>query len=197
MTDNQNITIETYENGITQYFESTDKEVTGEFKDYIDSFLALVPQDAAILEIGSATGRDADYIESQGYTVTRTDVVEGFLDYQREQGHTVEKYDAIAGDLSKTFDLIIATAVFLHFDDEQFSQALHNTKRHLNPGGYFAISLKQGEGEEYSEHKMDSPRYFKYWDKKTLQTALTDVGFSIHAVSESPDRKWIRCIAQT
>ena len=82
---NHTITLKTYEDGTQKYIDDTRSEVIGEFKTHIDNALAKINKNANILEIGTATGRDADYIESKGYTVTRTDIVEGFLDYQRQQ----------------------------------------------------------------------------------------------------------------
>lgn len=59
----------------------------GFVKDWIDTVLAGLPQDAKIPEFGSAFGRDADYIESKGYKVQRTDVTPGFVKLLQSQGH--------------------------------------------------------------------------------------------------------------
>ncbi len=195
--ENQTITLKTYEDGTQKYIDDTRSEVTGEFKTYIDAALAKINKNADILEIGTATGRDADYIESKGYTVTRTDIVEGFLDYQRQQGKTIEKFDAINGNLNRQFDLILALAVFHHFTENQFLKALQNTKQHLKPGGYFALSLKQGTGEKYSNEKMENPRYFLYWTPEKLETVLSQNGFIIDTLEETVDGKWLQCIAST
>lgn len=194
--DNQAITLATYEAGVLNYVHDTAKEVTGEFATYIQKFLSYIPTTAAILEVGSGTGRDADYIESFGYTVTRTDVVEGFLELQRTQGKTTQRFDVLSDDLEKQFDLVIAHAVFLHFTAEQFSAAVRNVRKHLKPDGYFALVMKQGAGEEYSTHKMNSPRFFKYWEAAELKKQLESEGFSIVHFEASETYKWLRYIVK-
>ncbi len=197
MADNNNlsITLNTYEGGIQKYIDDTRSEVFGEFRDYIDAFLEGLDMHADILEIGSATGRDADYIEKLGYRVTRTDIVDGFLDYQRKQGKSIEKFDVINDNLYRQFDLIISLAVFHHFNREQFGKAIRNTIRHLKKGGCLALSVKQGEGEEYSEEKMEKPRYFLYWQIEELQSALKTYGFQILTIQEADKGKWLQVIA--
>lgn len=48
---------------------------SGEFKVWQDSFLSRIPQGGSILEIGSASGRDARYFAEKGYKVVCTDIV--------------------------------------------------------------------------------------------------------------------------
>lgn len=125
--NNQDITLATYEVEVQKYIDRTPSIISDGFKAYIDLFLSKIPLTADILEIGCATGRDADYIETPGYRVTRTDIVEAFILYQRRLGREIESYSAIDGDMARSFDLIIATAVFLHFSDTQFRAAVANT----------------------------------------------------------------------
>jgi GNAT superfamily N-acetyltransferase len=67
------VTLQSYESQINAYIEKTPPQVEGVFKRWIDATLTRVQQDAHIIEIGSAFGRDAAYIESKGFTVERTD----------------------------------------------------------------------------------------------------------------------------
>ena len=72
-TDNQTVTLNTYELNAQNYIDRTPSSIEGDYKQYLDNFLSCVGKEAKILEIGSAVGRDADYIDSKGYSVTRTD----------------------------------------------------------------------------------------------------------------------------
>ena len=94
------------------YISRTPHKVKGVFKEYIDDFLSRITRDADILKIGSATGRDANYIEKQGYHVYRTDITKAFIEHQKNLGKHIDVFDALTGDLKKPFDLIIATAVY-------------------------------------------------------------------------------------
>ncbi len=74
-----NITLQSYEQGVSEYISGTAAETNGSIKAWIDNFLDLLPLNAHIIEIGSAFGRDAQYIESCGFSVKRTDATIGFV----------------------------------------------------------------------------------------------------------------------
>jgi hypothetical protein len=63
--------------------------------------LSYLPKTAAILELGSAHGRDADYIESLGYKIYRTDAVKAFVDYLQAKNHDASVLNAIDGKYPK------------------------------------------------------------------------------------------------
>ncbi len=193
-TNNQTLTLNTYEQMAQHYIDRTPTSIDGDYKQYLDNFLASVSKDAKILEIGSAVGTDADYIESKGYGVTRTDVVNAFLQYQRNKGKCISRFNVLEDRLHQYFDLIIASAVFLHFDLQQFDQAVVNVKNHLEKNGHFALAMKKGRGEEYTSEKMESPRYFRYWTEPELATRLHNNGFSADIATGS-DNKWLYCLA--
>jgi 2-polyprenyl-3-methyl-5-hydroxy-6-metoxy-1,4-benzoquinol methylase len=193
--DNQIITLNTYENKTHNYIERTPNKVEGWFKEYLDKILTFVSKDSEILEVGSATGRDADYMETEGYRVIRTDVVQGFIDYQSELNKEIFKFNVINDNLNRKFDLIIATAVFLHLDEKQFRKSLLNVKKHLNYNGLFAITLKKGSGEVFNSERMDSDRFFKYWEQEEFENILKEYQFDIKYSNIAEDDKWIQCIA--
>ena len=84
MDDNQRVTIDTYEKNAHLYIERTAATVANDLKEYFHTLLTNLPKDATILEIGSGAGRDANYIESLGYSALRTDVVEVFVNHQKK-----------------------------------------------------------------------------------------------------------------
>lgn len=193
MDDNQKITLETYEKNAHLYLTRTTSEVADELKEYFHSLLKDLPKNADILELGSASGRDADYIESLGYSIVRTDVVEAFVNHQKERGKDAEIFNAINGNLNKRFNLIIATASFLHFNRAQFEQAVENARNHLKTNGVLALVLKNGIGEEYSEYKMGT-RYFKYWTEEELTQCFTERNFTIKQTLRSGGGKWVHIV---
>ncbi|RWD43445.1 hypothetical protein [Mesorhizobium sp.] len=54
----------------------------------------------------------------------------------------------------------------------------------LNEGGRLAISLKRGDGEEWSDAKLGAPRYFCYWQPDRLEPVLRTAGFSGWTIKE-------------
>lgn len=193
-SNNVVITLNSYEQALEQYLVGTASEVSGEFKEHIDSFLQLLPPDANILEIGSGSGRDAQYIKDRGFSVQVSDVPKSFIIHLSTEGHSPIYFDAISTDLNQEFDAIIANAVLLHFNREQCIQALNNIHRHLVPGGFFLLRLKRGSGEEIASHKLGSPRYFKYWEANSFKEMIELIGFQVVSEHHTSDNLWLQYI---
>lgn len=193
-------TVQSYEDHVQDYIDGTPQEVSGILKEWLDKTLAMTPKDARILELGSAMGRDAAYLQSQGYTVECTDVTEGFVALLQEKGFNARKLNAITDDLGANYDLILASAVLLHFTREETAQVLRKIHESLNDGGIFAFTLKQGEGEETLTEKLGAPRFFCYWQADQIAEYLQDAGFEKIDITEgqvgSRNVQWLQIIAQ-
>lgn len=193
--DNQENTLKTYQDNFEKYFTETPSVVSGDFKEFFDLTISLLPENAKILEIGSGTGRDADYFESHGLTIKRTDVVSSFIEYQRNNGKTITPLNILTDEIEGKWDLVFANAVLLHFNAEQFSVILKKIASALNPNGIIAFTVKTGGDEEWSVHKMESPRFFKYWNMEELRTAVEGCGFKIEKLELATEDKRLFCIA--
>lgn len=190
-------TIQSYEQRAVDYIDGTPHDVNGVFKTFLDITVEGLPKHADILEIGSAFGRDAAYIESLGYSVQRSDITDAFIETLSNQGYDVEKLNVVDGNLGKERDLIFAQAVLLHLPKNEFIQALTNMASSLKVGGRLSFSLKEGEGEEVSEEKLHAPRYFKYWRADEVDEVLQSIGFvaRIETVDAGKNR-WLHVIAE-
>lgn len=193
-------TIATYDRHVPEYVARTSDIVSGAFQAWIDSALHDLPCDAAILELGSGHGRDALYIGTRGYAVSCTDATPAFVDHLRGLGLDAGHFNALTDSLAEDHDLIFANAVLLHFARDDFSAVLGRMAKALRPGGRFAFSLKQGDGETWSEAKLNAPRYFCYWQPDALPALLSKAGFSqwtIDAIAmEREHSDWIFVIAR-
>jgi SAM-dependent methyltransferase len=159
-----------------------------------------LPRDASILEIGSATGRDATFIEALGYRVQRSDACVAFVDQLRAQGHDVWLLDVLADDLGGPYDLVFANAVFPHFTDDDARLALKAIRAALRPGGTVGFTVKRGEGSEWSNVKLGVPRFFNYWDVAGIRRLLADSGYvdCEVTVDVAPDGcEWVHAIGRT
>src|SRR6185295_18833198 len=148
------VTLQSYERAISEYISGTPHEVYGSVKSWIDATLKLLPEHARIIEIGSAFGRDANYIESHGFTVERTDATEGFISLLQAMGHTVRRFNVLKDEFAAHYDLVFANAVFLHFTQEEIATVLGKVHAGLNERGILAFSVKKGEGEGWSTVKI-------------------------------------------
>lgn len=180
MDDNNNDkTLEAYETGLAEYNAAAIPDVVGSVKDWIDATLDLLPKGTKILELGSAHGRDADYIESKGYKVDRSDAAQAFVDYMHDMGHEAQTINALTDDFGGPYDTIYANAVLLHFTPEQCKTVLKHIHDSLNADGLLSFSVKIGEGSVWSDRKLKSSRFFTYWQEQPLKRLLSENGFDV------------------
>jgi SAM-dependent methyltransferase len=197
LKDLNDITVATYQNNFQKYKDVTPGIITGELKDWIDSFAKLLPENGKVFEIGSATGRDARYLSSLGYEVMCTDVIREALDTLSGEGFSTSPYDF--RDLPREewkgqFDGYLANAVLLHAPQHIFEQTLQYAHSILKRGGIAVIVLKSGMGQEMILDKMGAPRYFKYQNDDSLKMALAKMPFEVISVTHSEPKKWIRVL---
>ncbi|WP_436496638.1 class I SAM-dependent DNA methyltransferase [Actinokineospora sp. HUAS TT18] len=153
----------------------------------------LAPAGATVLEIGSGPGRDADYLESLGVTVRRTDATQAFLDIQAERGKHGELLDVITDELGGPYDAVLAECVLIHVGRADIDAVLGKIAAALRPGGRFLVSLREGEGEADGDYLM------AYWHRADFAAQLTAAGFEItwddHHVDCDGDA-WLTFLAQ-
>lgn len=198
MNNSNETTVQSYDGHVQEYIDATPQKVEGFIQTWIDNVLAGLSQTAKILEFGTAFGRDADYIESKGYAVERTDVTPGFVKLLQDKGHAARILNAITDDLGSGYDLIFADAVLLHFTRDEAQRVIGKVHDALVSGGRFAFSLKIGEGEEWEETKLGAPRFFCYWTKETIEPVLGQAGFTDMHITDDyvgSTAKWVHVIA--
>lgn len=192
-TKSNDLTLLTYNRTLPAYLRGTPEEVTGSVKEWIDCTLQHVQRSSKILEIGSGPGRDAAYIESHGFHVERSDAAESFVSHLRDQGYETKLFNVATQSIPELYDLIYANCVFLHFTEVELCTALNTVFQGLNESGILAFSVKQGEGEGWTDEKVDAPRFFRYWQPDPLQALVEQYGFRI--LECRCDGKFIQLIA--
>jgi len=199
MSETNNKTIESYNGHVQEYIDGTPQEVSGIVKEWLDKSLSGLPVEARILEFGSAFGRDADYLQSMGYKVECTDATPSFVELLQQKGFNARQLNVITDDLPHGLDFVLANAVLLHFTREETAQVLNKVHASLNDNGRFAFTLKEGDGETWSEAKLGVPRYFCYWTEEQISQYLSDAGFEdvdITGDAETKNATWLQVIAR-
>ncbi len=199
MSETNNTTIESYNAHIQEYIDGTPQEVSGVVKEWLDGSLADVPKDAKVLEFGSAFGRDAEYLTGLGYSVACTDATPAFVDLLRSKGFNANVLNAITDDLPQGLDFVLANAVLLHFTRDEAEQVIKKVYGALNENGKFAFSLKQGEGEGWSEEKLGAPRFFCYWTEPQIREVLETTGFGdieVNGDKATANATWLQIVAK-
>ena len=169
-------TLRTYERSAALYRERTVRR-EGEPDDLVALVAQHAPAGATVLEVGSGPGHDASRLEALGFGVRRTDATRAFVDLQRAEGHEADVLDVRTDDLGGPYDVVFAHAVLLHIDRAELPRVLARLHTAVRPGGLLALTLKEGDGEEWSSHKVELPRHFTYWRLEPLRAALTGSGW--------------------
>lgn len=171
-------TVNAYNSSVDKYIAESPQIVSGELKEWIDGNLSKLDNQSRILEIGSGSGKDADYFYSQGYRMELTDASQGFVDYLNKKGHSARLLDILSDSIDVNYDMIFADAVFLHFTEDELLYVLKKAHSALRSEGRLAFTLKVGQGEETTTRKLDVPRYFHYWMQEDIERLLKEAGFS-------------------
>lgn len=187
-------TLNSYNANLPAYIQGTPQEVSGSVQEWIHNTLHYLPSNSRILEIGSAFGRDAAYIETQGFLVERSDAAISFVEHLRNQGYETKHFNVLTDTIPEPYDLIFANAVFLHFTEAELHTVLTTVNQGLNPSGLLSFSVKEGIGAEWTEEKLSAPRYFRYWEKEPLAHFVSEHGF--HILSITSDGKFLQLIAR-
>lgn len=165
---------------------------------YLDEVARLIG-DGTVLELGSGPGWDAMYLESRGPRVLRTDGALAFVQMLEAAGHQTRLLDVRVDDFGGPYDAVLADAVLLHVTREQFVEVLQRAREAVANGGILAITLKEGDGEAWTQAKLGRPRHFTYWREPAVHAALMATGWQVHSLEHvaGRDEPWLFVIART
>lgn len=191
-------TIASYEKNAGRYAAATGMVVHEVLGKWLDAAVEGLHVDANIFEIGSGAGRDAHYLQSKGYKVHCSDATKAFLAQLSDSGLSADYFNVLTDAFTQKYDLILADAVFLHMTSDQLPGVLRKVSGALGEGGRLAMTLKEGEGEEWTDKKLGHPRYFCYWTEASITDLLSKTGFQVVSVSKSgsANARWLNIIAR-
>lgn len=134
---------------------------------------AMTVRGGRVLEIGSGPGRDADFIETLGVHVHRTDATQAFLDLQIARGKAGQLLDVLHDDLGGPYDAAMAMCVLIHIERGATDAVLRKIANALHPGSGFLVSVRDGTGETRGDYLMT------YWSRDDFASRLEQAGLSI------------------
>jgi SAM-dependent methyltransferase len=135
--------------------------------------LHLIPAvPGRILDIGSGTGRDAAWFAELGHRVTAVEPTEAMRlpAMKLHPSPRIEWLDdslpelALVRSRDELFDLILLSAVWMHFDREQRRQAMPNLVALLQTGGTLIMRVRHGP-------VPPGRRMFEIPDEETVELA--------------------------
>lgn len=201
MSNTNQFTLETYNQSVDEYIKTTPPKVDGHIQTWLDKCISMLSPEAKIIEVGVGHGKDSDYLEEKGFDVIRTDASTGFVEFQRKNGHDAKVLNVLTDDLEGPYNMVLADAVWLHFNPAEAELATKKVYESLAPEGIFALTLKQGDGEEITDRKLNSTRYFRYWQPEGAMNLLETAGFKTIDIVQADDFRvdrpgWLLIIAQ-
>jgi SAM-dependent methyltransferase len=164
---------------------------------HLDRFADLVGG-GPVLEVGTGPGWDADHLQERGVLVLRSDGAPEFVQRARDAGHEARVIDVRHDALGGPYRGVLADAVLLHLPADQFEGVLRRLADAVEPGGFLGLTLKEGDGHEWTTEKIEQPRFFQYWREPALRTALAVTGWEVIRLDRARGRSvpWLHVLAQ-
>lgn len=186
-------TVQSYEGFARDYDALCGPVPSPDVEGALRRMMQFVPLGGSVLEVGSGPGREADFIESLGAVVRRTDATRAFLEVQAERGKRAELLNVVTDELGGPYDAVLALCVLIHVDREQIDAVLRKVHAALKPAGVFLVSMRTGEGETSGSY------HTVYWTRDRFAARLSAAGLSIvwDALSVDVDNdEWVTFLAR-
>lgn len=133
----------------------------------------MVGSRGSVLEIGSGPGRDADFLETLGVKVRRTDATRRFLELQAARGKHGDLLNIITDELGGPYDAAVALCVLIHVPRDEIDHVLSKIAASLRPGGPFLVSMRDGDGE------IGGKYHTVYWRRDAFAERLERAGLPL------------------
>ncbi len=205
-------TIEVYKNKAKMYLASSvehdnldpdkAKRKRERLENFIKKSMKSLPTGSKILEIGSADGSNAKYIEELGYAVTASDTAEDFISAIKEKNLRVIRFNVLEDEFIEKYSAIFCWRVFVHFTKEDVEKVLQKVYDALEKDGLFIFNAINREIRDVDEEWVDFPneyhigekRYYKYFKEEELNEIINKIGYTIcdfHKEGGENNNKWL------
>lgn len=198
VADSPNVlTLASYNQGAADWLAKSSNSIGPAKQAFFDELVQHAPPPRTVLELGSGSGRDADWLERQGYSVARTDASTSFVAILRASEHAADLLNVLTDPLPTGYGLIYASAVFLHFTAQELKAVLGRLSTVVGAGGWLAFTVKEGEGQEWSTEKIGQ-RFFQYWQAASLQELIDSTPWTLVSLSMRTGLKdtWLSCLCR-
>lgn len=191
-------TVSSYEGCARAYADEVGPDPSDTGKQALQRLVRLLEPGARVLEIGSGPGWDADYLETLGITVRRTDATKAFCDFQAERGKHAEQLDVVTDDLGGPYPGALAFYVLQHIDRTLMASVLRKIADAIQPLGLFLMSITEGSGEFVERGEESREYHVVRWLPDDFFAQLNAVGLTVewHASKTYPDNTWLTLLAR-
>jgi len=139
----------------------------------LKGFLALLPPEGSILELGCGAGNHSADMLAAGFKLRATDGSPEMAEIaSRKLDHPVETMLFDELNENEAYDGVWASACLLHVPRDELAGILQRIRRALKPEGIFYASFKVGEGDG----RDNLGRYYNYPSPEWLQATYATAG---------------------
>jgi 2-polyprenyl-3-methyl-5-hydroxy-6-metoxy-1,4-benzoquinol methylase len=174
---NNGRTVAAYEGYARRYAEVVSPQPSDSAAATFRRFADMLPSGGRVLDIGSGPGWDADFLETLGVRVHRTDVTAEFRTLQAERGHQVDALDVLTDEITETYDGILMLCVLQHFERTEVDPVLRKLVNALRDNGALLLSHPVGE-DEFWEGSSGDYRVVR-WSSAVLDDRFERAGLSV------------------
>lgn len=195
-----NKTIETFNKFAEQYADFTFSNL---LQYELNRFIALVPKDAEILDVGCGSGRDVHYFSDYGLKAIGIDASEELIKQAKKRVPecTFKKMDMLELDFEPfTFDGIWSLDSVSYIKKELISKVLKNFNKILKKNGILFISVRQGKGEKIIKYEKLGKEEISisFFTQSEIEELLKQANFEIlnSYTEEGEHFTWINIFAK-
>jgi len=195
-------TLAAYEDIALEYAESTRANPTGVDEAMLRDLAGSPPGVGTVLELGSGPGWDADFVESLGTRVRRTDATAAFCNFQRARGKQIDRLNAITDGYTDpawpNYTGVMALYVLQHIERHATDTVLHKVAAALRPGGKFLVSVREGSGDHWETGESGLQYHLTLWQAPAFEDRLRDAGLEPYWSARSTDAEgpWLTIVAR-
>jgi SAM-dependent methyltransferase len=149
---------------------------------WLESLLALLPPNAAVVELGCGNGTYETRELARRAQVTGVDLSEEQLRRARER---VPEATFVQGDLTtidfeqRSLDAVVALYVLNHVPRELLAGVFARIHRWVKPGGHVLATLGAGDIQGWQGEWLGVPMFFSSYPPATNSALLRKAGFAL------------------
>lgn len=190
-------TLDYYNKNTKEFIQTT---LNADFSEIQQQFLACLPKNGAILDLGCGSGRDSMAFLKQGFQVTAADGSPEMCEtVSRSLGIPVKQmlFEELKDE--DKYDGIWACASLLHENPEHLPEDFNRIFRALKPGGFFYCSFKYGGFSGYRSGRQFTDLNEESFCKLTNhidQAHIIKMWKSADVRAGKEDQQWLNVIMQ-
>lgn len=189
--------VDYYNQHAAQYYDAT---VDLDMSQILERFQELLPEGAAVLDLGCGSGRDSLFLIEEGFDVTALDASEELCELaQIHIGQDVLCMHFEDMEFEEVFDGIWACASLLHVLENEIDSILTKVVNGLKPGGILYMSFRYGDGIREKDGRLSreyNTKMLKELMGRQKNMTVLDIFKSEDVREEQKEENWINILTR-